>query len=191
MMMNKLKDKLKNKGEMKMKTESTLLEVNGVKTPDLNEPKGELFEKKVNEATAKINRLKARVNQSLAEKRKIESEIQKIKHTLIIEEDPFEVVELKKKRRELEDTLQSAEDLSDVDVNQYAKDMLETNELKKLYQEARAEYIAKSAEAKEYQKKLNARYQASNQEVQRFIADYGSDSHFRTASNNYNQTKNL
>lgn len=190
-MLNKLFNKLKNKGEIQMKKEKRLLELKGVKVPDFSEPVGEVFEKKINEAKAKINKLKIKVNQSLAERGKIESEIQNIKHTLIIEEDPFEIAELKRERKVLEEQLQSVEDLSDINIDEYAKGILETKEIKKLYKEAREEYVEKVNQAKEYENELRTLYQSSIKEIYRFIADTGSDSHFRKASVYYNHIKNL
>ncbi|MFL2120939.1 hypothetical protein [Marinilactibacillus psychrotolerans] len=181
-MLNKLFNKLKNKGEMKMKTESNLLEISGVKTPDFTEPKGAAYYKLLAQKTDKINKQKSIRSQANSEIIAIEKEIKQIDRTLLEDINQSEVYELKRKRSELKKKIPPLEAAAYMDIQKDIDDLMNDPQLAKLREEALQEHKANREIISQYDKALEKSYRESKKKINGFMAGYRSDSKFRMAS---------
>ena len=173
-----------------MKTDIKLLEIKGVKTPDFAEPKGEKFRQAMNEVYTKVEEKRIIRSNSVTTIERLKSDLAILKGKQIMAEDKFEEIEIKKKRKVLQEQLENTEDYSGLDVDAYAKKLISNPEIQKLEEDARLECIAISQTANAYEKELRNGYEVSRKEVARYTAGERSDSEYRQAAINYNRYKN-
>ena len=172
-----------------MKTDIKLLEIKGVKTPDFAEPKGEKFRQAMNEIYKKVEEKRNIRSNSVTTIERLKNDLAILKGKQIMSEDKFEEIEIKKKRKVLQEQLENTEDYSGLDVDAYAKKLISNPEIQRLEADARQECIAISQIAKAYEIELRNNYETSKKEVARYTADIRSDSEYKQAAINYNQYK--
>lgn len=180
--MNKFITKLKNKGEMKMKIESNLLEISGVKTPDFSEPKGLAYYKLLAQETDKITKQKSIRSQANNEINAIEKELKQIDRTLLEDISQSEAFKLKRKRNELRKKIKPLEEAAYMDIQKDIDVVMNDPQLAKLREEALEEHKMNREIISQYDKALEKSYRESKEKINAFMADYGSNSKFRMAS---------
>lgn len=163
-----------------------LMNVKGVKIPDFTEPKGEAFEKVIKEIREKVERLRVKKSNYLDAVEKCNSELQKIKLKLITTEDHFEIIELKKKKFELQEELAGIEDLSHLDIKGYARELINQPSVQQLIKEAAIESRIKSEQIKQYQDEITKQYKKTMAVSQKFVAGFGSEASYNVALRIYN-----
>lgn len=173
-----------------MKTDVKLLEIKGIKVPNFEEPAGEKFKKAMNEIYSKVEQKRIIRNNSITTIEKLKRELAILKNKQLMAEDEFEEQEMKKRRKDVQEQLENTEDYSGLDVDAYAKKLIGNPEIQKLKEEARLEYLKISKITAEYEKTLRQRYAISIKEVNRFMADMGSESEYRQAAVRFNSYKN-
>lgn len=172
-----------------MKTEITLLPIKGIKTPDFKEPKGDEFQAVMREIQSKVEEKRLIKSNFLVEINQATAELNKVKNAIVMAEDKFEEIELKKKRKALQQELESIEDYSGLDVEAFAKKLINNPDVLALEAEAKAERIANREVLTTYEQALRKHLDQSRKEFNRFTASHGSDSSYAAASyifNNYN-----
>lgn len=173
-----------------MKTEITLLPIKGIKTPDFKEPKGDEFQKVMVEIQRKVEE-KRQIRSTMVEKViKTTAELNKVKNAIIMAEDKFEEIELKTKRKALQEELESLGDYSGLDVEAFAQKLIDNPEVQKLQEEATAERIANKEVLTAYEKAIQENYDRLVKESNRFTASYRSDSSYAAASHIFNTYNN-
>lgn len=173
-----------------MKTEITLLPIKGITTPDFKEPKGDEFQTVMAEIQRKVEE-KRQIRNTFVEKViQATANLNKVKHAIIMAEDKFEEIELKKKRKELQKELEAIEDYSDLDVEAFAQKLIDNPEVQKLLEEATAERIANREVLTAYEKAVKDNYDKLVKERNRFTADYRSESSYAAASHIFNTYNN-
>jgi len=168
-----------------MKSSTELMQVKGIKSPKFNEPKGMEFEKVMKEINVKVNKQAVRKNESVAQINRIKTELNKVKAEILMAEDEFEEMELKKRKKDLQEELESIDDYSSLNVTEYAKKLINNPTVQNLEAEARAEYLKIHNAASEYEKELDKQYSQAKKELQRFMADTGSDSSYRIGARSF------
>ena len=173
-----------------MKTEITLLPIKGIKTPDFKEPKGDEFQKVMVEIQRKVEE-KRQIRSTMVEKViKTTAELNKVKNAIIMAEDKIEEIELKTKRKALQEELESLGDYSGLDVEAFAQKLIDNPEVQKLQEEATAERIANKEVLTAYEKAIQENYDRLVKESNRFTASYRSDSSYAAASHIFNTYNN-
>lgn len=173
-----------------MKPTTELMEVKGVKVPKFNEPKGMEFEKAMSEINAKVRKQTDRRNNSVSQINRIKAELNKVKADYLMAEDEFEEMELKKRKKALQEELESIDDYSGINVEEYAKKLVSNPVIQKLEEEARAEYIKIRDAVSKYENELDNQYKEAKLELLRFSADSGSDSNYRIGARSFSTHKN-
>jgi len=169
-----------------MKSTIELMQVKGVKVPNFNEPKGMEFEKAMNEIDAKVHKQTARKNGSINQINKVKEQLNKVQAGILMAEDDFEEMELKKRKKYLQEELDSIDDYSSLNVQEYAKKLINNSAIQTLQAEAKSEYLNIRTAAKDYEKELEKQYTQAKKELQRFNADMGSESNYRTGARSFN-----
>ena len=120
-----------------MKTEITLLPIKGIKTPDFKEPKGDEFQTVMAEIQSKVEE-KRQIRSTIVEKViQATAELNKVKNAIIMAEDKFEEIELKKKRKALQEELESPlKIIPGLDVEAFAQKLINNPDVLKLEAEA-------------------------------------------------------
>jgi hypothetical protein len=173
-----------------MKSEITLLPIKGIKTPDFKEPKGDEFQKVMVEIQRKVEE-KRQIRSTMVEKViKTTAELNTVKNAIIMAEDKFEEIELKTKRKALQEELESLGDYSGLDVEAFARKLIDNPEVQKLQEEATAERIANKEVLTAYEKAIQENYDRLVKESNRFTASYRSDSSYAAASHIFNTYNN-
>lgn len=173
-----------------MKTELTLLPIKGIKTPDFKEPKGDEFQKVMAEIQRKVEE-KRQIRSTMVEKViKTTAELNTVKNAIIMAEDKFEEIELKTKRKALQEELESLGDYSGLDVEAFAQKLIDNPEVKKLQEEATAERITNKEVLTAYEKAIQENYDRLVKESNRYTASYRSDSSYAAASHIFNTYNN-
>lgn len=173
-----------------MKSEITLLPIKGIKTPDFKEPKGDEFQKVMVEIQRKVEE-KRQIRSTMVEKViKTTAELNKVKNAIIMAEDKIEEIELKTKRKALQEELESLGDYSGLDVEAFAQKLIDNPEVQKLQEEATAERIANKEVLTAYEKAIQENYDRLVKESNRFTASYRSDSSYAAASHIFNTYNN-
>ena len=173
-----------------MKTEITLLPIKGIKTPDFKEPKGDEFQTVMAEIQRKVEE-KRQIRSTMVEKViKTTAELNTVKNAIIMAEDKFEEIELKTKRKALQEELESLGDYSGLDVEAFAQKLIDNPEVQKLQEEATAERIANKEVLTAYEKAIQENYDRLVKESNRYTASYRSDSSYAAASHIFNTYNN-
>lgn len=173
-----------------MKSEITLLPIKGIKTPDFKEPKGDEFQAVMQEIQRKVEE-KRTIRNTLVEKViQTSAELNRVKNAIIMSEDKFEEMELKKKRKALQEELESIEDYSGLDVEAFARKLINNPDVLTLEAEAKAERIANRGVLATYEQALRKHFDHLGKESNRFTASHGSDSSYAAASRIFNTYKN-
>lgn len=173
-----------------MKSEITLLPIKGIKTPDFKEPKGDEFQAVMQEIQRKVEE-KRQIRSTMVEKViQTTAELNKVKNAIIMAEDKFEEIELKTKRKALQEELESLGDYSGLDVEAFAQKLIDNPEVQKLQEEATAERIANKEVLTAYEKAIQENYDRLVKESNRFTASYRSDSSYAAASHIFNTYNN-
>ena len=173
-----------------MKSEITLLPIKGIKTPDFKEPKGDEFQKVMVEIQRKVEE-KRQIRSTMVEKViKTTAELNTVKNAIIMAEDKIEEIELKTKRKALQEELESLGDYSGLDVEAFAQKLIDNPEVQKLQEEATAERIANKEVLTAYEKAIQENYDRLVKESNRFTASYRSDSSYAAASHIFNTYNN-
>ena len=173
-----------------MKSEITLLPIKGIKTPDFKEPKGDEFQKVMVEIQRKVE-VKRQIRSTMVEKViKTTAELNKVKNAIIMAEDKIEEIELKTKRKALQEELESLGDYSGLDVEAFAQKLIDNPEVQKLQEEATAERIANKEVLTAYEKAIQENYDRLVKESNRFTASHRSDSSYAAASHIFNTYNN-
>ena len=173
-----------------MKSEITLLPIKGIKTPDFKEPKGDEFQTVMAEIQRKVEE-KRQIRSTMVEKViKTTAELNTVKNAIIMAEDKFEEIELKTKRKALQEELESIGDYSGLDVEAFAQKLIDNPEVQKLQEEATAERIANKEVLTAYEKAIQENYDRLVKESNRFTASYRSDSSYAAASHIFNTYNN-
>jgi hypothetical protein len=173
-----------------MKSSIELLKVNGVKTPKFNEPKGMEFERVMQEINLKVHKQTVRRNASVEQITKIKEELSRVKAGILMAEDDFEELELKRRKKELQEQLENVDDYSDLNIGEYAKKLINNPIVQKLEAEAREEFINIRNAAIQYEQELDKQYREAKKELHRFLADGGSDSNYRIGARDFNKYNN-
>ena len=103
------------------------------------------------------------------------AELDKVKNAIVMAEDKFEEIELKKKRYALEQELESIEDYFGLDVEAFAKKLINNPDVLALEAEAKAERIANREVLTTYEQALRKHLDQSRKEFNRFTASHRSD----------------
>lgn len=172
-----------------MKTNIELLKIKGITTPDFSEPKGDEFKKVVDEIHYKVEKKRVIRSNSVNEVKELNTELARLKNKALMSEDEFEEIEIREQIKKIQEELERTEDYSDFDVNLFARKMIGKDEIKDLQEKARAEHIENVKSIKEYKEELDKQYELATREINRFIADYRSDSTYAQASVRYNRYK--
>lgn len=173
-----------------MKTNTNLLEIKDVQTPKFKEVKGEDFYQAIIEIYKKVEEKRVIRNQSVSTISKLKNELEALKQQQIMAEDEFEEIEIKKKRKQVQEQLESVDDYSNLDVDAFAKKLISKPEIQKLYEEAKTEYEENIEVAQAYKEKLDRYYKEAISEINRFSAAMGSDSIYRQAAVTFHQYSN-
>ena len=104
--------------------------------------------------------------------------------------DKIEEIELKTKRKALQEELESLGDYSGLDVEAFAQKLIDNPEVQKLQEEATAERIANKEVLTAYEKAIQENYDRLVKESNRFTASYRSDSSYAAASHIFNTYNN-
>lgn len=173
-----------------MKTEITLLPIKGITTPDFKEPKGEEFQTVMAEIQRKVEEKRSIKQNHLAKTQNLKAELNKVKHAIIMAEDAFEEIELKKQRKTLQKELEAIEDYPNLDVEAFAQRLINNPEVQKLLEEATAERIANKEVLAAYEQAVKDNYDKLVIESNRYTASYRSESSYAAASRIFNTYKN-
>ena len=173
-----------------MKTEITLLPIKGIKTPDFKEPKGDEFQKVMAEIKNKVEEKRLIKSNFLVKINQATAELNKVKNAIIMAEDKIEEIELKTKRKALQEELESLGDYSGLDVEAFAQKLIDNPEVQKLQEEATAERIANKEVLTAYEKAIQENYDRLVKESNRFTASHRSDSSYAAASHIFNTYNN-
>lgn len=173
-----------------MKSEITLLPIKGIKTPDFKEPKGDEFQKVMDEIKNKMEEKRLIKSNFLVKINQATAELNKVKNAIIMAEDKFEEIELKKKRKALQQELESIEDYSGLDVEAFAQKLIDNPEVQKLQEEATAERISNRNVLATYEQAVKENYENLTREINRYTASYRSDSSYSAANSLFNLYKN-
>ena len=173
-----------------MKSEITLLQIKGIKTPDFKEPKGDEFQAVMQEIQIKVEEKRTIRNTMVEKVIQTTAELNKVKNAIIMAEDKFEEIELKTKRKALQEELESLGDYSGLDVEAFAQKLIDNPEVQKLQEEATAERIANKEVLTAYEKAIQENYDRLVKESNRFTASYRSDSSYAAASHIFNTYNN-
>lgn len=173
-----------------MKSEITLLPIKGIKTPEFKEPKGDEFQAVMKEIQSKIEEKRTIRNTIVEKVIQTSAELNKVKNAIIMAEDKFEEMDLKKQRKALQEELESIEDYSGLDVEAFAQKLIDNPEVQKLLEEATAERIANREVLTAYEKAVKDNYDKLVKERNRFTADYRSESSYAAASRIFNTYNN-
>lgn len=173
-----------------MKSEITLLPIKGIKTPDFKEPKGDEFQTVMAEIQSKVEEKRTIRNTIVEKVIQTSAELNKVKNAIIMAEDKFEEMELKKKRKALQEELESIEDYSGLDVEEFSRKLINNPDVLTLEAEARAERIANKEMLTAYEKAVKDNYDALVKEKNRYTAALRSDSTYSAASHIFNLYKN-
>lgn len=173
-----------------MKSDITLLPIEGIKTPDFKEPKGDEFQKVMDEIKYKVAEKRIIKNTSAEKINQVTAELNKIKSAIIMAEDKFEEIELKKKRKAYQNKLASIEDYSGLDVEAFAKKLIDNPEVQNLQEEATAERIANKEVLSIYEQAVKENYERLTRESNRYTAALRNDSSYSAANHLFNLYKN-
>lgn len=173
-----------------MESTIKLLEIKGVKVPNFNEPKGMAFEKAMKELDVKVHKQTVKRNDSVNQINRIQTELNKVKAGILMAEDEFEEMELKKRKKDLQEELGNVDDYSSLNVGDYAKKLINNPAIQKLEAEAREEYLKIKQVASEYVKELDKQYAQTKKEIERFVAGGASESNYRTGAVSFNRHNN-
>ncbi len=173
-----------------MKTDIKLLDIKKVKTPNFNEPKGDLYIKAMQEIYLKVEEKRSIKNNSINNITSLKTKLNKLKNQLLMAEDKFEEVEYRKQIKQLKDDLENISDYSGLNIEEFAKKLISNDKIEQLQEEAKEEFLEILGVATIYKEELDKEYTRATREVNRFIAGYNSDSSFRKANVKYNDYKN-
>lgn len=169
-----------------MKTNVKLIKIDGVEIPKFDEPKGEAYEKAMNEITKKVNaKIKIKGESELA-RTTLKGEINKINNSLIMldDEDEEEKATLIASRKEIQDKLLELVDYSGLDIKAYTKKLIDASDIKKLKEEATAELIAILEKTRAYDKAVSELYRSITEITRTFLNDTGRASGSATRRTN-------
>lgn len=173
-----------------MKSDITLLPIKGIITPDFKEPKGDEFQKVVDEIKRKVEEKRVIKNTSVEKINQVTAELNKVKNAIIMAEDKFEEIDLKKKRKALQDKLEATEDYSGLDVEAFARKLIENPEVQQLQEEATAERITNREALSIYEQAFKENYERLTRESNRYTAAVRNDSSYSAANHLFNLYKN-
>lgn len=173
-----------------MKSTNGLMEVKGVKAPEFNEPKGLEFEKVMGEINVKVRKQVKRKNDSTHQIQLINSKLNKIKADILMAEDEFEEMELRKQKKDLLEQLENTDDYSSLDVKEYGRKLIDNPAVQELKEEAAAEYMKIHLTAKAYEEELDKQYKKAKAAIESFTAPGHSESTYRKASSFFSSYKN-
>lgn len=172
-----------------MKSDIKLIELKGIETPSFLEPIGEEYIKAMHEIYLKVEEKRIIRGNSVNKIKELSTKLTTLKHQILMAEDEFEEIEIRKRIDEVKEQLDHTEDYTGLDVNEYARKLISNPEVEKLREKAQEEYLTKAQIVKTYKEELDKQYKQSIKETNRFVADYQSDSFFRQANVKYNSYK--
>ncbi|MGB7474090.1 hypothetical protein [Trichococcus sp.] len=173
-----------------MRTNISLLPIKGIKTPDFKEPKGDEFQKVMDEIKCKVEEKRIIKNTSVEKINQVTAELNKVKNAIIMAEDKFEEIDLKKKRKALQDKLEGIEDYSGLDVEAFARKLIENPEVQQLQEEATAERITNREVLSIYEQAFKENYERLTRESNRYTAAVRNDSSYSAANHLFSLYKN-
>ena len=173
-----------------MKTDVKLIKLKEVKTPDFREPKGEKYFWAMNEIRTKVEEKRATLGDIKNEVSEKSAKINRLKNNLVMADDEFEKLTIRKEISEQEEKLNGLLDYKGLDIQIYAEKLINAPEILELKKQADQEYLEIAKLAKEYQEELNKQYNSATKELNRFLAGGGSHSTTRRANTTYYTYKN-
>lgn len=172
-----------------MKSNIKLIELKGVTTPNLSEPIGEEFKKVMNEISLKVEEKRELRSNSVNKINELNTKLTKLNNQLLMAEDEFEELEIRKKIKEVKGQLENTEDYSGLDVGEYARKLINNPKVQQPKEDAEKEYLSILKVAKVYKDELDKQYNQSIKEINKFIAGYQSNSTYFKANVRYNSYK--
>lgn len=173
-----------------MKTDIKLIKLKEVKTPDFREPKGEKYFWAMNEIRSKVEEKRATLGNIKNEVSERTKKINRLKNNLVMADDEFEKLTIRKEISEQEEKLNGMLDFKGLDIQVYAEKLINAPEILELKKQAEQEYLEIEKMAKEYQEELDKQYKLASKDLNRFLAGIGSDSTTKRANVNYYTYKN-
>jgi len=175
-----------------MRSEVKLIKIAGVDIPKFDEPKGDLFEKAMKEITNKVEAKRLLIMGNTEERRKLKAELMRVNNLIIMEDSEETISSLQTEKKAIQDKLENLIDYSNLNINVYAKKLINDPTIQKLKQEADTEVLEIITKTREYEKVLTDLYNAILKETRTFTVDMGSASGSSTRRTNvkYNNYEN-
>lgn len=170
-----------------MKTDIKLLDIKGFKTPNYSERKGDLFKKAMDDITFKIAEKRRIKNNSVAIIQKHKTELEEIKHKIVMADDEIEIAQYKNRRKQIEEEMQNTDDYSSLDIDAYARKLINDPAIQKLKKDAEKEYTQTLEIASSYTKELEKHYNNATKLLNEFSTGYRSESSYRQANARFNE----
>lgn len=173
-----------------MRNDIKLINLKGFNTPDFTEKAGDQYKQAMSEIRQKVEQKRKLKTDSMTNIKKKQDEINKIKNQIIMSEDDFEEMQLKGKRKQLKEELENIDDYSGLDVDEYARKLINNEKITKLRSESIKEYQDTLNVAKPYVTELEKQYRQATKLLNQFSAGMDAESSFREADVQYNRYKN-
>lgn len=173
-----------------MKSDIELLEINGLKTPNLSEPAGDLFKAQMLEAKVKIEKKRVIERDEANKRNKLKEDLRQANNRYLMAEDEHEEQEAKRQAQEIQEKLETLPDFSRFDIKAFAQKVINNPEILKSKSLAHEEHMVKREEIEAYSNELTKRYNEAMREVNRFMAGLRSDSSYREGAVLFNKYKN-
>lgn len=173
-----------------MKSDFELLEIDGIKTPNLSEPAGDLFRSKMLEIKNKVEAKRAIEREERGKRTELEEALRRANNKYLMAADEHEEQEATWQIKEAQKELDKLPDFSKFDINEFAKKLINNPEIAKLKSEALEEHRTKRTDIEAYNKELTKRYNQATKELNRFMAGYQSDSSYGEGAVIFNRYRN-
>lgn len=165
------------------------IKIRGVETPNYKEPKGTKYYDLLNELITDFIKVQSEVNQARSKMQQIESKIKVIEREKASAESYEDKFSLKKKISELEKQIKPLEEVAYISLDKKKDKILNNPDLIGFREEAAEEHSLLKEQVKKYATELEKSYKESQKDINRFLADYQSESKFREANAMLNRLK--
>ena len=172
-----------------VKVNNKLMEIKGIRIPDLSEPIGDQFKHEMNEIHSKIEKKRVEMSNLQGEIKRLKNELIKEKNNLLMCDDEFEEFTLRNKCKDLEQELSTTKDYSHFSIKEYSSKLINTEYIQDLKEKAAEEHIEIAKDIEAYRKVLEDQYSKSIKKMDGFMTSYRSDSSYREGSSRYNSYK--
>src|SRR5690625_1886472 len=110
-----------------MKTTANFIKLKGIKTPNLDEPKGKRYYDVMRSIRYKEMRKRTERNNAIRKLKALEKQLDDINEQIVMTDDPDETHELIESKREIQNNIDYHKVLSDIDLNNYANKLMQDN----------------------------------------------------------------